>query len=171
MHPSCSCSDNKTYPRKGQRVTVHYTGTLVRSSEQCGARARCVLTCVGHTQMNGDKFDSSRERNQPFSFRIGSGEVIRGWDDGISRMRLGQRCARAPPRRSHRRARRVRAGPASSSRPTSHVGPPVRTRASLGLPGTPALTCASCADGSRTLPRIPGNSTLAFDVELLKIED
>jgi hypothetical protein len=56
-------------PRTGQTVTVQYTGLLT----------------------NGFKFDSSRDRNQPFSFQIGVGDVIRGWDEGISTMKVGAR--------------------------------------------------------------------------------
>jgi peptidylprolyl isomerase len=56
-------------PQAGQTVIVHYTGTLE----------------------DGTKFDSSRDRNQPFSFRLGVGQVIRGWDEGLSTMRVGGR--------------------------------------------------------------------------------
>ena len=58
----------------GRQVTVHYTGWLYDA-----ARA----------DHKGRKFDSSRDRNEPFSFRLGGGEVIRGWDEGVAGMRVG----------------------------------------------------------------------------------
>ncbi|WP_323072068.1 FKBP-type peptidyl-prolyl cis-trans isomerase [Mycetohabitans endofungorum] len=51
----------------GQTVSVHYTGWLT----------------------DGQKFDSSKDRNQPFSFALGAGMVIRGWDEGVQGMRVG----------------------------------------------------------------------------------
>jgi peptidylprolyl isomerase len=54
-------------PRSGQTVVVHYTGTLP----------------------NGTKFDSSRDKNQPFNFVLGKGEVIKGWDEGLATMKVG----------------------------------------------------------------------------------
>lgn len=54
-------------PVPGDRVTVHYTGTLT----------------------DGTVFDSSVERGQPFSFTLGVGQVIRGWDEGVASMRVG----------------------------------------------------------------------------------
>jgi peptidylprolyl isomerase len=56
-----------TAPVSGKSVTVHYTGWLE----------------------DGKKFDSSVDRGQPFVFRIGAGEVIPGWDEGVMSMRVG----------------------------------------------------------------------------------
>lgn len=61
--------DGTTYPKTGQTVVVHYTGTLT----------------------NGTKFDSSRDRGQPFKFTIGRGDVIKGWDQGLAQMSVGER--------------------------------------------------------------------------------
>uniref|UniRef100_A0A3Q0RAK6 peptidylprolyl isomerase n=1 Tax=Amphilophus citrinellus TaxID=61819 RepID=A0A3Q0RAK6_AMPCI len=77
------------------------------------------------TLTNGKKFDSSRDRGKPFEFKLGAGEVIRGWDEGVAEMSLGQ---------------------------------------------VAKLTCTpDFAYGSRGYPPIiPANSTLIFEVELLK---
>jgi FKBP-type peptidyl-prolyl cis-trans isomerase len=56
-------------PKQGQTVVVHYTGTLT----------------------NGKKFDSSRDKGQPFSFIVGQGQVIPGWDEALSMMKVGER--------------------------------------------------------------------------------
>ena len=67
----------------GQRVTVHYTGWLYDDSKD---------------DKKGAKFDSSRDRNEPFAFRLGAGEVITGWDQGVAGMKIGgQRTLTIPP--------------------------------------------------------------------------
>ncbi|XP_059396929.1 peptidyl-prolyl cis-trans isomerase FKBP1A-like isoform X2 [Carassius carassius] len=57
--------DGRTFPKKGQTCVVHY--------------------------VDGRKFDSSRDREKPFKFKIGKQEVIRGWEEGIAQMSVGQR--------------------------------------------------------------------------------
>jgi peptidylprolyl isomerase len=92
-------------PKTGQKVSVHYVGTL----------------------QNGNKFDSSRDRNQPFQFNIGTGSVIKGWDEGVATMKVGG-------------------------------------KRQLIIP--PGLAYGSRAMGDK----IPANSTLIFEVELLDIK-
>ncbi|WP_435016723.1 FKBP-type peptidyl-prolyl cis-trans isomerase [Tundrisphaera sp. TA3] len=90
----------------GQRVQMHYTGTLE----------------------DGTKFDSSRDRGTPFEVRIGNGEVIKGWDEGVPGMKVGEQRKLTIP---------------------GNLG--------YGPAGSP--------------PKIPGNATLIFDVELMRILD
>ena len=67
----------------GQQVTVHYTGWLYDASKD---------------DKKGTKFDSSRDRNEPFAFRLGAGMVIPGWDQGVAGMKIsGQRTLVIPP--------------------------------------------------------------------------
>ncbi|MCJ2044449.1 FKBP-type peptidyl-prolyl cis-trans isomerase [Methylobacterium sp. J-078] len=58
-------------PKAGQKVSVHYTGWLDEGGKP------------------GKKFDSSRDRGTPFTFTLGAGQVIAGWDTGVATMRVG----------------------------------------------------------------------------------
>ncbi|TFK18364.1 peptidyl-prolyl cis-trans isomerase [Coprinopsis marcescibilis] len=99
-----SPGDGLNFPKKGDKVTIHYTGTLV----------------------DGTVFDSSYNRKCPFVTEIGVGKVIQGWDEGVPQLSLGQKAI---------------------------------------LTATPDY-----AYGNRGFtPVIPANSTLKFEVELLKI--
>lgn len=92
----------------GTKVDVHYTGWL----DEAGKK--------------GKKFDSSVDRGQPFSFALGAGQVIKGWDEGVAGMKVGGK--------------------------RTLVIPPDLGYGARGAGGV-----------------IPGNSTLIFDVELLKV--
>ena len=70
--------DGCTYPKRGDELTMHYTGTLVS---------------------NGSKFDSSVDKGRPFIFKIGLGMVIKGWDMGLQDMCVGEkRTLTIPPK-------------------------------------------------------------------------
>ena len=60
--------------KSGRQVTVHYTGWLY------DAKA---------ADKHGKKFDSSKDHGEPFSFKLGGGQVIRGWDQGVAGMKVG----------------------------------------------------------------------------------
>ncbi|KAH8810311.1 hypothetical protein DL96DRAFT_534218 [Flagelloscypha sp. PMI_526] len=64
-----SPGDGKTFPKKGDMVTIHYHGTLV----------------------DGSIFDSSVDRNDPFKTQIGVGKVIRGWDEAVPQLSKGEK--------------------------------------------------------------------------------
>jgi len=64
-----SPGDGKNFPQTGDTITIHYVGTLT----------------------SGKKFDSSRDRDSPFVTPIGIGKVIKGWDEGVPQLSVGQK--------------------------------------------------------------------------------
>ncbi|WP_281614216.1 FKBP-type peptidyl-prolyl cis-trans isomerase [Flammeovirga sp. SubArs3] len=80
-------------PQKGQEVVVHYSGFLE----------------------NGEKFDSSRDRNSPFTFRVGVGQVIKGWDEGVLNLPVGSRAMLMIPSELGYGSRNVGPIPANST--------------------------------------------------------
>ena len=91
--------------KSGQTVTVHYTGWLT----------------------DGTKFDSSVDRGDPFQFKLGAGQVIKGWDEGVAGMKVGE-------------------------------------KRKLTIPAKLGYGSRGAGGG-----KIPGNATLIFEVELLKV--
>lgn len=69
--------ENAASPTKGQMVHVHYTGWLADANGEPNLEK---------------KFDSSVDRGQPFSFPVGVGMVIQGWEEGIRAMKVGEKC-------------------------------------------------------------------------------
>ena len=69
-------SGSATPIKAGQTALVHYTGWLFVEEAP---------------DNKGAKFDSSRDRNEPFRFRVGGGEVIKGWDQGVAGMLVGEK--------------------------------------------------------------------------------
>ncbi len=59
-------------PEAGQTAVVHYTGWLYENGKK------------------GEKFDSSKDRGMPFKFPVGQGRVIKGWDQGVAQMKVGE---------------------------------------------------------------------------------
>jgi FKBP-type peptidyl-prolyl cis-trans isomerase FkpA len=73
-------SGNGPAPKKGETVTVHYTGWLT----------------------DGTKFDSSVDRDDPFAFVLGTGQVISGWDEGVATMKVGDKAKfTIPPEKAY----------------------------------------------------------------------
>ncbi|TDC23975.1 FKBP-type peptidyl-prolyl cis-trans isomerase [Streptomyces sp. 8K308] len=99
-----SPGDGKNFPQRGDMVVIHYVGTL----------------------LDGRKFDSSYDRGTPFETKIGVGNVIKGWDEGVPQLSLGEKAI-------------------LTCTPDYAYG-------DLGFP-----------------PAIPPNSTLRFEVDLLRI--
>lgn len=98
----CTCDRNKGGPESGQEQTekptadteavtkLQITDDLMGKGEEA-ANGMMVEVHYTGTFLDGRKFDSSRDRNTPFPFRLGAGQVIKGWDQGVAGMRVGGR--------------------------------------------------------------------------------
>ncbi len=77
--------------KAGQKAVVHYTGSLLSGKGQSSPPPlpqSSPLTFFSPSQV----FDSSRTHGKPFEFRLGAGEVIKGWDIGVAQMKVGETC-------------------------------------------------------------------------------
>ena len=71
---------------------LQYEDTTAGNGAEAKAGQTCVMHYTGWLWVNGaktSKFDSSRDRGKPFSFKLGAGQVIRGWDEGVAGMKVG----------------------------------------------------------------------------------
>ncbi|PKY20423.1 hypothetical protein RhiirB3_433719 [Rhizophagus irregularis] len=76
--------DGINFPKVGDRIFIHYTGYFRNYNEE-----------HGEVRAKGPKFDSSIDRNKPLDCKVGVGQLIRGWDEGILRLSLGQKATLA----------------------------------------------------------------------------
>jgi FKBP-type peptidyl-prolyl cis-trans isomerase len=67
---------------------LRYRDEVVGGGREARAGDRAMVHYVGRLE-DGEKFDSSRDRDEPFEFALGAGTVIRGWDEGVQGMRVG----------------------------------------------------------------------------------
>ena len=110
-------------PKRGQTCVMHYTGWLYNNG------------------IKGKKFDSSVDRNEPFEFKVGVGQVIKGWDEGVSTMKVGgKRTLIIPPALGYGASRRRRRHPAQRRADVRcriagcEVTPLIRTDCARGRP-------------------------------------
>jgi FKBP-type peptidyl-prolyl cis-trans isomerase len=90
MQTACSAADDAT--KTGKEVTtksgLKYIDQKVGDGDEAKKGTKVVVHYTGWLK-NGKKFDSSLDRNEPFEFRLGAGEVIKGWDEGVAGMKAG----------------------------------------------------------------------------------
>ena len=96
-----ACSSAPASGSGGQEVTtpsgLKYTDEVVGSGKEAKAGQTAVVHYTGWTT-DGKKFDSSKDKNQPFQFPLGGGRVIKGWDEGVAGMKVGgKRILIVPP--------------------------------------------------------------------------
>jgi len=98
---ACSSASTPTGTAGGQEVTtpsgLKYTDEVVGTGKQPQPGQTAIVHYTGWT-LDGKKFDSSKDKNQPFQFPLGAGRVIKGWDEGVATMKVGgKRILIVPP--------------------------------------------------------------------------
>ncbi|MFM7543393.1 MAG: FKBP-type peptidyl-prolyl cis-trans isomerase [Ignavibacteria bacterium] len=98
---SCNPSETLTLEDPGKYPNLKITDLVKGTGAQPGFASKVTVHYVG-TLTNGKQFDSSRDRKTPFTFTIGVGEVIKGWDLGVSTMKVGgKRILQIPPEQGY----------------------------------------------------------------------
>ena len=70
---------------------LQYEDTVIGEGAEATKGANVIVHYVGVAWSNGQQFDASWDRNDPFEFRLGAGQVISGWDEGVAGMKIGGR--------------------------------------------------------------------------------
>ena len=89
-----SAGDGKSYPKKGDNLVMHYTGTFHGGPKHGYVSYIFFIQSITSIICNAvyrQKFDSSVDKGRPFKFQIGVGRVIKGWDEGVLKMSKGEK--------------------------------------------------------------------------------
>ena len=79
------------FPEGEPPTELQITDEVVGDGPEATPGSTCTMQYVGHAWSTGAQFDASWDRGQPFTFQLGAGTVIKGWDQGVAGMRVGGR--------------------------------------------------------------------------------